>query len=179
MTALAIRPIAEIGMSAVRALFERIPDGDHTFFREDVLAPGVVESWAEDRAGHRFVAMIDDDAVGYLALIPGVGWSTHVVELRIVVDPDRRRKGIGRALARHAVVTAADHGWTKLMVNVVAEQQATIDMFAALGFAPEGLLKDHVRSTTGEVHDLLVLSHDVEELRDTMSVAGLDDAVDG
>ena len=35
-------------------------------------------------------------------------------------------------------------------------------MFTQLGFEPEGLLKDHVRSRAGEVHDLLVLAHFVE-----------------
>ena len=45
-------------------------------------------------------------------------------------------------------------GMTKLVVEVVAEQEATVAMFTALGFEAEGLLKDHVRSRAGEVHDL-------------------------
>ena len=39
-------------------------------------------------------------------------------------------------------------------------------MFSQLGFEPEGLLKEHVRSQAGEVHDLLVLAHFVEPLWD-------------
>jgi len=107
-----------------------------------------------------------------------MGWSAHVAEIRIVVDPAHRRTGIGLALARHAVLTAAGQGTRKLSVQVVAEQQPTIDMFASLGFSPEGLLKDHVRSASGELHDLLLLAHDVDELWDTMSAAGISDAVE-
>ena len=40
-------------------------------------------------------------------------------------------------------------GMTKLVVEVVAEQEATVAMFTQLGFEPEGLLKDHVRSQSG------------------------------
>jgi ribosomal protein S18 acetylase RimI-like enzyme len=174
----AIVPIGEIDPADVRAFFARIPEGDRTFFREDVLAPGVVEAWTGPASGQRFGALLDGDVVGYLALVPGVGWSAHVAEIRIVVNPEQRRSGIGRALARHAVLTAAGQGTAKLTVHVVAEQQPTIDMFAALGFSPEGLLKDHVRSASGEIHDLLLLSHDVDELWDTMSAAGISDAVE-
>ena len=37
-------------------------------------------------------------------------------------------------------------------------------MFTKLGFEQEGRLRRHVRSATGETHDLLVLSHFVDEL---------------
>ena len=178
MSGLEVLPIGEVDAAVVRLFFGRIPEGDRTFFREDVLAPGVVESWSGETAGQRFVALVDGDVVGYLALVQDMGWSAHVAEIRIVVDPEQRRCGIGRALARHAVVTAAAQGTAKLTVHVVAEQQSTIDMFAALGFTPEGLMKDQVRSASGEVHDLLLLAHEVDELWDTMSAAGISDAVE-
>jgi L-amino acid N-acyltransferase YncA len=190
MTVLSLRAMTSGDVDAVRAFFERIPEGDRTFFREDVLAPGVVEGWLQ--SGGRRVLAHDADAlheggviVGYLALLPGIGWSSHVGELRLVVDPARRRSGIGRALARHAVVDAVELGLSKLVVEVVAEQEATVAMFAALGFEAEGLLRDHVRSRTGghtgdrtgEEHDLLILSHFVDELSTSMSSVGIDDAV--
>ena len=178
MSGLEVLPIGEVDPAVVRRFFGRIPEGDRTFFREDVLAPGVVESWSGETAGQRFVALVDGDVVGYLALVQDMGWSAHVAEIRIVVDPAHRRTGIGLALARHAVLTAAGRGTRKLSVQVVAEQQPTIDMFASLGFSPEGLLKDHVRSASGEIHDLLLLAHDVDELWDTMSAAGISDAVE-
>ena len=52
-------------------------------------------------------------------------------------------------------------------------------MFSQLGFEPEGLLKDHVRSRAGEVHDLLVLAHFVEPLWASMRTTGVEDLVLG
>ena len=70
-------------------------------------------------------------------------------------------------------------GATKLVVEVVAEQEPTVAMFTQLGFEPEGLLKDHVRSQAGEVHDLLVLAHFVEALWASLRTAGVEDLVLG
>ena len=70
-------------------------------------------------------------------------------------------------------------GTTKLVVEVVAEQEPTVAMFTKLGFEPEGLLKDHVRNQAGEVHDLLVLAHFVEPLWDAMRTTGVEDLVLG
>jgi hypothetical protein len=43
-------------------------------------------------------------------------------------------------------------------------------MFTKLGFEQEGRLRRHVRSATGETHDLLVLSHFVDELAASLDV---------
>jgi ribosomal protein S18 acetylase RimI-like enzyme len=163
----------------LRDFFARIPEGDRTFFREDVLEPGVVEHWLSDPEQRRLVAIVDGEIAGHVAVIRGVGWSAHVGELRLVVDPSHRRRGVGRLLAQRAVVEAIEMGATKLVVEVVAEQESTVAMFTQLGFEPEGLLKDHVRSRGGEVHDLLVLSHFVGPLWASMRTAGVEDLVLG
>jgi len=97
--------------------------------------------------------------------------------MRLVIDPDQRRRGIGRRLARRAVADAKALGLTKLVVEVVAQQEPTVAMFTALGFEAEGLLRDHVSSQRGEQHDLLILSHFVDELSTSMTSVGIDDAV--
>lgn len=162
---------------AVRAFFARIPEGDRTFFREDVLAPGVIERWVRDPDQHRSIASIDGEIVGHVAVIRGVAWSRHVGEIRLVVDPERRRHGLGRLLAQRAIVDAVAQGITKLVVEVVAEQDATVAMFSTLGFQAEGLLKDHVRTQSGETSDLLVLSHFVDQLWASMTTTGVADAL--
>ena len=177
MTDLDVRPLAGEDHDALRAFFLRVPEGDRTFFREDVLAEGVIERWTGGAPGERFVAVRDGEVVGYLALIPGVGWSSHVGELRVVVDPTRRRTGVGRALARHGLLRGLEHGLTKLVVEVVADQEPTLAMFSALGFEAEALLRDHVRDGTGQLRDLIVMAHFVEATWDTMRTIGLDDAI--
>jgi len=49
-----------------------------------------VSSWLQDTRGRRSVALDDDHVVGYVAILPMVGWSLHVGSLRVVVDVERR-----------------------------------------------------------------------------------------
>ena len=107
-----------------------------------------------------------------MAVVPLHGWSSHVGEVRVIVDPDRRGRGIGRALARRAVLEAVELDLRKMVVEVVADQEPTIAMFRSLGFDPEALLTDHVRDQSGALRDLMILAHSVEEQWSSMAVAG-------
>jgi ribosomal protein S18 acetylase RimI-like enzyme len=100
-----------------------------------------------------------------------------VGELRVVVDPTRRRTGVGRALARHGFLRGVENGLTKLVVEVVADQESAIGLFAALGFEAEALLRDHVRDTTGEFRDLIVMAHFVEAVWEQMRTVGIDEVI--
>ena len=105
------------------------------------------------------------------------GWSDHVGEVRLVVDPGHRGRGLGRALARWALAQALDCGLRKLYVEVVAEQEGAVAMFSALGFTAEGLLRDHVRDQAGDLRDLVLLAHPVDDQWAAMSAAGIDEAL--
>ena len=171
-----VRPIRSGDVDAIGAFFSRIGDGDKTFFKEDVDDAETVKHWTTDQRGHRLLAVEGNDVVGYLAVIPGVGWSDHVGELRLVVDPTRRRSGLGRRLARLGLVEALQMGLQKVIVEVVTDQIATIQLFDSLGFEGEALLRDHVRDRSGEFRDLIVLAHAAQETWDLMAAAGIDDA---
>ena len=172
-----IRPIEPADAPALEAFFRRIPEGDQTFFKEDVLDPETVKSWANDRA-HRSLAVDDGAVLGYFALLPGVGWSSHVGELRLVVDPARRRKGVGRELARKALVDAIRLGLRKIVVEVVADQTAAVAMFQNLGFQPEALLRNHVCDRSGTLRDLILLAHSVDEKWSEMATIGIEDELE-
>ena len=87
--------------------------------------------------------------VGYVAVVPLTGWSSHVGELRVIVDPEHRGRGIGKALTRRAMLEALELGLTKMVIEVIADQESRVEMFRALGFVPEALLTDHVRDQSG------------------------------
>jgi ribosomal protein S18 acetylase RimI-like enzyme len=171
-----IRPLTRDDASALERFLERVPEGDRTFFKEPVDDPAVVATWF-DAPGTRVVAVDDGEIVGYVALIPLQGWSSHVGEVRVVVDAAARGRGIGRALARHAVLDAVNAGLSKMVIEVVADQEPAIAMFRSLGFDPEALLKDHVRSRDGELHDLMILAHSVEESYAALAATGIAESV--
>ena len=171
-----IRRIEPADGPALAAFLERIPEADRTFLKEDVADPAVVAAWARP-ADARSIALDGEAVLGYVAVIPLNGWSSHVGEVRIVVDPVHRGRGVGRALARHAVVEALGLGLQKMVVEVIADQEALIAMFRAIGFEPEALLVDHVRDRSGALRDLLVLAHSTEGQWASMAAAGIVDAL--
>jgi ribosomal protein S18 acetylase RimI-like enzyme len=165
---------------ALLRFFAGLPEGDRTFIKEEVTDPETVRSWAtDDGAGGRWVAVEGDgddaEVTGYVAVRPLPGWSDHVGEVRLVVSPASRGSGLGRELARRALVEAVGAGLKKLVVEVVAEQGAALALFTQLGFTGEALLVDHIRDRTGELRDLMVLAHHVSDTWSGMDTVGIAD----
>jgi len=171
-----VRPVTDCPQDALLSFLGRVPEEDRNFFKADTTDPGIVERWLGDRGGRHLVAVDDDGTVcGYAAILPGVGWSSHVAELRLMVGPEHRRRGLGRTLAQSALREALELGLTVIFVEVTAEQTPLIVMFQGMGFEPEALLRDFVRDRAGESHDLLVLTHRVEALWSELSTVGIDE----
>ena len=74
-----IRQIEARDHDAVERFVARIPEGDRTFFKEDVADPDGGRGWTELGAA-RSVAVDDGVVVGYVAIIP----------LQRLVEPRRR-----------------------------------------------------------------------------------------
>lgn len=177
-----VRPLTADLAAPLEEFFRRVPESDHNSFAEDVFEPGRMASWLSGSRAHRAVAVSSDEGgergdsvLGYVAVLPLVGWSSHVGNLRVVVDPAARGKGVGRALSRHGLMAGLELGLTKLVVEVVVDAVPAIGMFEDLGFEPEALLRDHVRDKGGELHDLVVLAHLVEGTWEGLAAAGIED----
>jgi ribosomal protein S18 acetylase RimI-like enzyme len=92
-----------------------------------------------------------------------------------VVSPASRGTGLGRELARRALVEAVGAGLSKLVVEIVAEQGAALALFTDLGFTGEALLVDHIRDRSGQLRDLMVLAHHVNRTWEEMDTVGVAD----
>jgi ribosomal protein S18 acetylase RimI-like enzyme len=174
--------IMELGPAQISGLtrfFADLPEGDRTFVKEPVEDAAVLASWAEEgRHGRRWVAVDDAGVVGaFVAVLPLRGWSSHVGELRLVVAPAYRGRGLGRDLARHALAQALEMGLRKVIVEVVARQEGTIGMFNALGFRGEALLADHIRDGHGDLQDLVVLASEVGDELSALETVGISEAL--
>jgi ribosomal protein S18 acetylase RimI-like enzyme len=174
-----IKKLAGEDAAALRAFFAAMPAEDRTFFFQDVTDPSVADAWAsDDRRIRRCAVDGSGELVAFGALEPGVDWSSHVAEVVLVVAPEARRRGIGRALARRLLVEAVEQGFKKVTVMLPVDNDGAVEMFRKLGFEPEALLRDQLRSPEdGTVRDSLILAHMVDDTWSTMLTGGFDGAV--
>jgi len=118
--------------------------------------------------------------VGCTAIVTdALSWSRHVGELRILVSSDGRGKGLGRVLIQECFAQALELGLKKLVARMTTDQRAAIAVFEELGFHAEALLAGHVADRDGALHDLVLLSHDVDAVAARNEAYGLRDALGG
>jgi ribosomal protein S18 acetylase RimI-like enzyme len=174
----ALAPVVPLGpehLDALQRFFAALPDEDVAFMKEDVRDASLVGEFVEPSGRvRRWVVEHGGEVLAYAALLPLVGWSDHVGELRLAVAPAQRRQGLGRTLAQAALLAALEAGLTKVVVEVVAEQEAAAEMFRRLGFEGEALLRDQVRDRSGELRDVLLLAHFAEDTSSALSTIGAD-----
>ena len=167
---------------ALLRFFRSLSEADRTFIKEEVTDESTVRAWTTGSAGdsraQRWVSLDGDEVTGFVAVLPLAGWSDHVGEVRLVVAPAHRGSGLGRELARHALVQGVEAGLTKLVVEVVADQGPALALFTGLGFTGEALLQDQIRDREGRLRDLMVLAHHVGATWSRMDTVGMADAVD-
>ena len=170
-----IRKLEPSDLERLEAFLRETPEDDRTFFKEDLTDPETIRALLAEKRGLRFAAITDGKIVGYVRVIPGTGLESHVGEIRLVVAPSSRRSGVGRDLARRALVDSVKElKLRKLFVEVVAEQEPAIRMFKKLGFTPEAILRDHLCDRKGTLRDLLLLCHFVDENWAGLAGLGLD-----
>lgn len=168
-------PLRPEHLPALERLMASLPDEDVVFMHEDVRSPSVLRELVEPGGrALRWVVLDGDDATAYAGLVPMVGLSDHVGELRLVVSPAHRRRGVGRRLAQEAMVAALGAGLRKVVVEVVADQDGTAAMFRGLGFEGEALLRDQVRDRAGELRDVLLLAHFADDTSSALSTIGVE-----
>lgn len=175
-----VRPMTQDDDVAFSRFMSRVPDGEARFLKEShqEAATALRVDLQPDTRVRRLVAVEPDgDVVGVAGAFPGSGWSSHVAELRVLVSAACRRRGIGRVLARAALVEALNLGCSQAYVEVVAEQEALVAMFQDMGFEPAALLPDFVRDGAGDFHDLMLLTHHIDDQWGVRHVLGLEELV--
>jgi RimJ/RimL family protein N-acetyltransferase len=75
------------------------------------------------------------------------------------------------------LLEAVQHGFRKVTVDIAAGSEGAIRMFQELGFQGEALLRDHLCDPDGQLHDIVVLAHAVDEQWSGMLSAGMEEAV--
>jgi RimJ/RimL family protein N-acetyltransferase len=157
------------------------PTHDLLFVRRDISHPKVVKAWLDALSKGSITSLAarsGGELVGCTAIVSdALSWSRHVAELRVMVGPAWRGRGLGRVLIQESFAVALGLGLEKLCVQMTVDQRAAIAVFEELGFRAEAVLRDHVKDRDGTTYDLAVLSHRVAAVQSRMQVFGMTDAL--
>lgn len=109
---------------------------------EDVLGPGVT----------LWVAVQDGQAIGTVQLQCAMKANgRHRAEVaKLMVDPDSRRGGIGRALMLHLESKAKDEGRTLLVLDT-REGDPSNKLYQSLDYVQAGIIPDYAISSNGQL----------------------------
>jgi L-amino acid N-acyltransferase YncA len=157
-----IRPMVPEDQDDLLDFFCRISPEDRFDLKEDVTDPKIMERWVQTLDYTRvlpLLALLDGKIIGDGTLHHRrAGARQHVGEVRVVVDPAYRNRGVGKGLLHKLIEIAGDKGLTKLMFEVVADtEEAARHTAQTLGFVPVATLPGHVLDPRGTPHDLIIL----------------------
>ncbi|MGE0598684.1 MAG: N-acetyltransferase family protein [Dehalococcoidia bacterium] len=161
-TSVSVRPMVREDAGPLRAFFLTIPDNERYFLKDDVVSETVINRWAEDLDYDRALPLLafDGDRIcadGLLIRHRGDARS-HYAEIRIVVDPAYRERGLGTALMRELI----DIAWDAEIESVQGEfirgiQDEALEAVKALGGLECATITDAVRDQQNTPHDIVIL----------------------
>jgi RimJ/RimL family protein N-acetyltransferase len=167
--------------AAVLAFAQKLPVHDLLFLPRDISEPKVLTAWIKEIERGAITSVLawkGGTVVGCGTLVRDpLSWSPHVGEIRSVVSSDVRGQGVGRALSQETFALALGFGLERLVVQMTVDQIGAIAIFEGLGFKAEALLREHVKDKAGRSHDIVVLGHDVAQVRAQLEAYGLTGAV--
>ena len=141
-----------------------MPVHDLLFLARDIRQRKVLTAWLKaEEEGQLFslIALVENEVVATVAALSDRwSWSPHVWDLRLLVAPDYRGKGLGRKLLEAAIAAATAAGATKLTARMTPDQTGAITLFEECGFRAEAMLQGQLRDADGALHDLAVLALD-------------------
>jgi phosphinothricin acetyltransferase len=141
-----VRSLEPVDWPAVRAIYELARESGRATL--ETVTPSW-ELWdAAHVRGHRWVAVVDDEVVGWSALAhPHRTAGRGVAESSVYVDPRFHRRGLGGALLRRLVAESERAGFWTLEARIVDGNVASLRLHLAHGFRVVG-----VRERIGCLH---------------------------
>jgi len=163
-----LRPLQHRDEAELAFFFSELPRECTEFLKDDVHDPEVVRGFIRQCGTDRVYAILalteEDRVVGDGTLHMNLhGWRRHVGEVRVVVSPEFQRQGLATALIRELVNQASVLGLKKLEAQILDSQEGARIAFEQLGFREEARLRAHALDVHNRLHDLLILTHNVDD----------------
>jgi RimJ/RimL family protein N-acetyltransferase len=168
--------------AAVLDFAQKLPTHDLLFLPRNISQRKVLSAWINEIERGDITSLLavkGGKVVGCGTVVRDThSWSPHVGEIRMVVSLDVRGQGVGRALSQETFALALSApGLEKLSVQMTVDQRAAIAWVESLGFRAEALLREHVQDVDGKKHDIVVLGHNIAQVRAQLEAYGISEAV--
>lgn len=140
MSEVEIRPATAADHDAIWRIFHAVvAPGDTYAFPPDIEREQALAAWFAPGI-ETFVALDAGVVVGtYTLKANQAGPGDHVANCAYMVDPEARRRGIGRAMAEHSLEAARARGFRAMQYNfVVSTNSGAVRLWQALGFTIVG-----------------------------------------
>jgi GNAT superfamily N-acetyltransferase len=161
-TKVLLRPMTTGDTELLLEFFERIPEAERYFMKDNVTSPKVLQTWADNLDYGRalpLLGIVGDRIVADATLIrQRGGYRSHIGELRIAIDPAYRGKGLGVAILEELVDIAWDAELEFAQFELVRDiQDEAISAAEYLGAFTIGTLEAAVKDAEGATHDQVFL----------------------
>jgi RimJ/RimL family protein N-acetyltransferase len=155
-----LRPLAQGDTDALADLFARSAPEDLERFRSDPTDRRVVEGWVKNLDLCKVfpvVVVVNDRIVGNVTIHFGGQYQRHLGWIRLFLDRECRRRGIGTIMIRTAIDIARRVGLHQLRGYVPTDQPQVIRAFEHLGFKNEFVHTDYAMLQDGRTLDVAEL----------------------
>lgn len=160
---LVVRPMEAADGASLAAFFKRIPVDERQLFKDDVTKSAVIQGWIRNLDYSNILPLLvfqDRRVVADATLHRDRrGWSRHVAEVRISLDPEFRGRGLARMLLEEFIAIGPALDVALLNAAVLDVQHEARDLFETVGFVQIATLPQHAIDLAGRVHDVLVYSN--------------------
>ncbi|GAB4332493.1 MAG: hypothetical protein Kow0010_18410 [Dehalococcoidia bacterium] len=161
-TSVVLRPMTAGDTGALAQFFLRVPEDDRFFLKEDVTSPKVLQRWADELDYDRalpLLALKDGDVIADVVLLRHRGGSrSHMAEIRPVIAPEYRGKGLGVIMMRDLIEIACDAELNQVVFEFVKDvQDDAIEAAKFLGAFVVAEVPEMAVDMHGRPHDVVYL----------------------
>jgi L-amino acid N-acyltransferase YncA len=151
-----IKPLTAGHYSTVKKIYEQgIATGQATF---QTNAPDWDE-WNQSHLAHsRFVAIENNEVIGWAALTPVSGRCVYagVAEISVYIDERYRGRGIGKKLLQRLISESESHKIWTLQAGIFPENISSLKIHESLGFRKVGY-REKIGQLKGMWRDTVLL----------------------
>jgi len=157
-----IRPLEPGDEQPLLDFFRGIPDEERFYLKDDVTSSALIHEWVHNvdyRRALPLVALDGGRIVAEAVLVRRRGKArSHVADVRIVVAPECRNRGLGTLMIRELCDIADDEELDKVLIELVAEKEPeALEAAERMGFLRAGVIEGGARDYDGSAHDIITL----------------------